>query len=131
MKKKHTRTKPDSVSKGSRKKSATVALTLLSALAIAVIGCNSEPPKEKSPYDDYLYAGKASDSGMVYSHYHNGFMQWYLMSRMFNGYGYGFGGYHYYRSSPGYFTTTGGIGEGHASVSRGGFGSIGHGSSAG
>ena len=130
-------------------KSRSVKLTLLSAIALAYMGCDDEPEQPETPYDQYNYYGHANEPGMAYSHYHNGMFEWFLLSRMFNGYGYypptyrpfyyrrddrdrnGNGGgvvsrpygmRYFNRSAP----STEGLSSGH-SVPRGGFGSYGYG----
>ena len=142
---------PDQM-KGKRQlKSRKVTLTLLSSFALAYAGCTkTEPEWKENPYDQYNYYGHAGDSGQVYAHYHNGMFQWFLLSRMFNGYGYyppnymphyfpgrnrdrvssvggGYVGGSRYR---GYYSTsapsTGGFASS-ANVARGGFGSTGYG----
>jgi hypothetical protein len=115
------------------KKSKQITLTLLSGLAVAAASCAEEkelPPND--PYSEYSYVGKANEPGMVYSHYGNGLLTWFLVSRMFNGYGYGaMGGSGFYRSQPSYFTRTTSARGGYTSgVSRGGFGRMGYRASA-
>ncbi|HET6511661.1 MAG TPA: hypothetical protein VFH43_05680 [Candidatus Kapabacteria bacterium] len=113
------------------KKSKQITLTLLSGLAVAATSCSSEKEiSEKDPYSEYAYAGKANEPGMVYSHYGSGILTWYLMSRMFNGYGYGRMGGGYYRSQPGYFTRSTPATSGYSNVARRGFGKIGYNASA-
>ena len=69
-------------------KSKAVTLGLLSTMALTWMSCQEEKQPEPTPYDDYNYYGHAGDQGMVYGHSHMGMMDWYLLSRMFNGYGY-------------------------------------------
>jgi hypothetical protein len=116
------------------KKSKQITLTILSGIAVAATSCAPEkkelPPND--PYAEYSYAGKANEPGMVYSNYGSGLLTWFLVSRMFNGYGYGaMGGNSFYRSQPRYFTRTTPATSGYASgVSRGGFGRMGYTASA-
>jgi hypothetical protein len=116
------------------KKSKQITLTLLSGLAVAASSCGPEEKElaPNDPYSEYSYVGRANEPGMVYSHYGNGLLTWYLVSRMFNGYGYGpMGGSSFYRSQPHYFTRTSSAKSGYASgVSRGGFGRMGYSASA-
>jgi hypothetical protein len=113
------------------KKSKQITLTVLSSLAVAAASCSGEKEiSEKDPYSEYAYAGKANEPGMVYSHYGNGLLTWFLVSRMFNGYGYGRMGGGAFRTSPGYFTRTTPATSGYSSVARRGFGKIGYSASA-
>jgi hypothetical protein len=114
------------------KKSKQITLTLLSGLAVAASSCAEEKEiAPNDPYSEYSYVGRANEPGMVYSHYGSGILTWYLMSRMFNGYGYGAMGRGFYRSQPQYFTRTASARGGYASgVSRGGFGRMGYSASA-
>ncbi len=143
--------------KTSRKlKSAVVQLGLLTSIAMTYVACKETPPPA-NPYSEYNYYGHASDPGMVYSHYHQGAFNWFLLSRMFNGYGYypptyrphygsgmdldssgGFGRRHFYPGMgyhgggyyPGYYSMSNPSSSGYVSsahVARGGFGSSGYG----
>jgi hypothetical protein len=109
------------------KKSKTITLTLLSGMALAASACSDEPePKENDPYNDYSYVGKATEPGVVYSSYANGILTWYLMSRMFNGFGYGaMRAGSYYASQPRYFTRSTPSTGRYTSVARNGFGRVG------
>jgi hypothetical protein len=103
------------------KKSNKIVLTLLSAIALAACGGREE--HRPNPYDEYSWAGTSRDTGMMYTHYDHGFLRYYLISRMFDGFG-----YHRYYGGGGYgvFSGYGGYGQGHASahgsIGRGGFG---------
>ena len=105
------------------KKSKTIVLTLLSAIALGSCG---EKEHQPSPYDEYSWAGTNRDTGMSYTHYENGFLRYYLISRMFDGFG-----YNRYRGGgmgfvPGLYSGYGNVGQGlssaHSSIARGGFG---------
>ena len=109
------------------KKSKQITLTLLSGIALTAVACSDEKePDENDPYSEYSYVGKASEPGMVYSSYANGMLTWFLLSRMFNGYGYGaMAGRSYYGSQPRYFTRTTPSTGRYSTVARNGFGKIG------
>jgi hypothetical protein len=105
------------------KKSKKIVLTLLSAIALGTCGGEEHKP---NPYDEYSWAGTSRDTGMSYTHYENGFLRYYLISRMFDGFG-----YNRYRGGgmgfvPGVYSGYGGVGQGlssaHSSIGRGGFG---------
>ena len=57
-------------------------------MSMAVTACQSDEPPQQNPYDDYTYYGRSGDQGEAGSHFASGVLQWYLISRMFNGYGY-------------------------------------------
>lgn len=110
------------------KKSKTITLTVLSGIALAAASCSGEKKvDEKDPYNEYSYVGRANEPGMVASSYASGILTWYLVSRMFNGYGYGaMSPGSYYRSQPRYFTRSMPTHGGYSSnVARNGFGKIG------
>lgn len=124
------------------RKSKKVMLTLLSAIALATLGCDEEPKHDPNPYDQYSYAGKSGDEGMSYMHYDNGLLNYYLISRMFDGYGYRWNMPYYsprfmrdrvgYRGGgfvphvySGYARSSGGVASAHSSIGRGGFGGTG------
>ncbi len=132
------------------KKSKKVVLTLLGSIALATLGCSSDqkdahPP---NPYDDYSYAGKSGDDGEMYMHYERGLLNYYIISRMFDGYGYrwnmpyyrsrrrdddehyshhggGYGGYYSHHVYSGSVSSSEGLIGAHAAISRGGFGAMG------
>ncbi len=104
------------------KKSKKIALTLLSTIALA--SCGGSQEHKPNPYDQYSWAGTSRDTGMMYTHYDHGFLRYYLISRMFDGFGYR----RYYGGGMGYgmYSGYGGYGQGqasaHGSIGRGGFG---------
>ncbi len=120
------------------KKSKEVVLTLLSTIALAAC---SNKEHVHNPYDDYSWAGRSGDTGMMYTHYENGFFRYYLISRMFDGYGYN--RFRYYRDNDrdrngnyygyhgggsgvriysSYSSSGSGLAGSHATIGRGGFG---------
>lgn len=118
------------------KKSKKIVLTLLSAIALATVGCDEEKPHKPNPYDEYSYAGKSGDEGGMTMHYGNGLLTYFLVSRMFDGYGYNWNSPYYRNRGGGGFgfvprvysgsaSSGRGIAGAHSSIGRGGFGGTG------
>ena len=118
-------------------------------MSMAAASCQTDEQPPPNPYDDYSYYGRSGDRGEAGSHFVSGVLQWYLISRMFNGYGYYPPNYyqHYYhvpsdrrdetsRGGAGYVprvysgtadATTGAVAAIHGVTGRGGFGATGYG----